>query len=243
MGGGVPPFGYQLETVFKTENGRQVADYSLLVPHPEERHIVSFIFQEADRTGYGQTRLARHLNEHEEIPDKFKLFHPHTLARWLRSEIYIGVLVFGKLASDIVRDTSVRRRNPESEIQRIDGFCEAIVEPELFGRVKQLFDVRSQRHKQLHPSPKNGKLIAPLAPGLTLTYLLSGLVFCSECEQRMTISSSGEYTSQCGEKHRYVYYYCSASLSGRCQNHKHIPEAWLRQTVIGKLRDRLFPTS
>jgi DNA invertase Pin-like site-specific DNA recombinase len=239
--GGTPPMGLMLQSVMKEENGRQVVDYSLLVPHPEERHIMALIFREADATGFGQTRLAKHLNAHPEIPDKFKPFFPSTVAHWLRDEIYIGTMVFGDWSTDIVNDTQVRRRNDEEQIIRVEGFCEAIVEPALFRRVKSIFDRRSAIHKQRNQKEPSGKLIEPLVRGLTLKYLMSGLVFCAHCGQRMTAMSSSVFVTKSGESRRYTSYVCPAHIAGNCTNGVHVPESWLRRTVIGQLRRRLFP--
>jgi DNA invertase Pin-like site-specific DNA recombinase len=239
--GGSAPFGFQLESVMKTEQGRQVVDYSVLVPHPEEQHVLGIIFREADATGFGQVRLARHLDSLPEIPDKYKPFIPPTLARWVRNEIYIGVGTFGRFATDIINDTRVRQRNPADQVLRVEGFCEPIIDPVLFRRVKGLFDARSAQHQEKNRPPSTEKLIRPIWRGLTVKYLLTGLLFCADCGQRMTASSSAEYEAKDGEKRRYVSYVCNAHLAGHCPNGTRVPERWLRDVVIDKLRERLFP--
>ena len=87
----------------------------------------------------------------------------------------------------------------------------------------------------------NGKLIEPPAPGVSVKFLLSGLVFCSECGLRMRPSSSPEYITKSGEAVRYVSYVCPGYLAGYCENSKTVPEQWLREVVVAKIRQRLFP--
>ncbi len=85
----------------------------------------------------------------------------------------------------------------------------------------------------------DGKQIDAPAPGLTLRYLLSGLLFC-ECGLRMTASSSAKYVAKSGEERRYVSYVCPGYLAGHCENATRVPEEWIRLVVVGTLRDRLF---
>jgi hypothetical protein len=91
-------------------------------------------------------------------------------------------------------------------------------------------------------TPADGKQIEAPAPGLTLNYLLSGLLFC-KCTLRMTASSSTAYVAKDGTERRYTSYVCPGYLGGHCDNGTRVPEEWIRSVVIGKLRERLFPES
>ena len=90
--------------------------------------------------------------------------------------------------------------------------------------------------------PCGGKQIAAVTPGLALTYLLSGLVRCGHCHRSMTVSSSPTYTTKSGETKRYATYVCPGYVAGVCPNGTRVPEPWLREAVVGLIRQRLFPT-
>ena len=83
-----------------------------------------------------------------------------------------------------------------------------------------------------------GKLIAPQAPGLTLKYLLTGLIRCGHCNASLRPVPSGR-KSKAGR--RYVYYACPRHYDGACNNSRHVPEDRLRRAVITRLRSKLFP--
>lgn len=87
--GGSPPFGYMLISVMKAVNGRDEVDYCLLVPNPATRWIIELLFEIAEQTLYGASRLARMLNNDSRIPDEFKPFQPETITciGWTREFI------------------------------------------------------------------------------------------------------------------------------------------------------------
>ena len=91
----------------------------------------------------------------------------------------------------------------------------------------------------LRAAEEDGKLIRTPAPGMTLRYLLSGLIYC-KCGMRMTASSSSTYIAKGGDTRRYVSYVCPSYLAGTCANSKRVPEDWIRTMVINKLKERLF---
>src|SRR4029077_2506882 len=101
--------------------------------------------------------------------------------------------VWPKNATDVFDDVRKKERNPEEEILVIENFCEPLVDKELWSAVQA---VRNRRREQLKllQTKSNGedeKLIAPLAPGMALTYLLSGLVRCGYCGSSMRPMKSG----------------------------------------------------
>ena len=242
--GGPPPFGYMLRSVMKMENGRQVVDYSLLVPNPATRWIIELLFATAEETSYGTPRLARFLNADERIDDGFKPFQPKTIGYWLDSEIYYGDFYFNKNSTGIVDDTRVIEANAPEDILHVPEFCEPLVSRERWENVQALRRARRERLAAARraKAAANGKQIEPLAPGLALNYLLSGLLFC-QCGLRMTASSTGAYVTKSGDERRYVSYVCPGYLAGDCQNGTRVPEEWIRSAVIALLRQRLFPES
>jgi DNA invertase Pin-like site-specific DNA recombinase len=242
--GGPPPFGLMLKSVLKTVNGRDEVDYCLLVPNPVTRWIIELLFELAERTSYGSTRLARALNGDPRIPDEYKPFQPETVAYWLDSEIYYGDLYWGENVTGIVDDTRVVEPNAPDDVLHVPEFCEALVPRERWNNVHAVREVRSQRAlaARRRKATANGKQLVAPAPGLTLIYLLSGLLLC-ECGLRMVAGSSTPYVAKDGTERRYTSYVCPGYLGGHCENGTRVPEEWVRSIVIGKLRERLFPES
>ncbi|MDP6718293.1 MAG: recombinase family protein, partial [Pirellulaceae bacterium] len=204
--GGPPPFGYMLESKMKTVKGREEVDYCVLIPNPETKWIIGALFNKAAETSWGTTRLAKFLNEHPEIPKKFKPFHTETTGNRLDNPIYYGELLWERNATGVVADVRVVERNAEEDMLRVPEFCEPIVDRETWEQVQAIRQIRRNRvaEKRRPRGEANGKQIEPSAPGLSLKYLLSGLVFCSECGLRMTASSSSKYVTKSGEERLYV---------------------------------------
>jgi len=239
--GGPPPFGFMLRSIMKEEHGRQVVDFCILVPNPETDWIMKLLLGKAAETGWGQTRLTRYLNQHPDIPDRFKPFQASTVGYWLRNVIYVGDLRWAANSTDVIDDARVIERNAEEDVVFVADFCEPLVPREVWDKIQAVRNAR-RRPRTLATDGESKQLEAP-APGLTLKYLLTGLVRCGLCTRAMAPSSTALYTTLAGEQHRYTYYVCPGHIDSSCTNSQRIPEEWLRKTVIEKLRDRLFPAS
>jgi len=240
--GGPIPFGLRAISITSNRNGKLEVEGSVLEPSPDTSPIIKLAFEKAHSSGFGQTRLARWLNDHADVPAKYKPFHAATVGEWLKSAIYKGVLVWGEVCTGIVDDARVIQPNPEEELLVVPGFCEPLVDPAIWDAINAVRQARADRIKKVREQdPGDGKQIMPSAPGMTVKYLLTGLVRCGHCGRTMTVSSSPPYTTRTGETKRYVTYVCPGYLGRICPNSRRMPESWLRQVVIGKLRERLLP--
>lgn len=240
--GGPPPFGYRLRSVLTERNGRQEVSHSVLEPDPETGWIIE-LFRVAYEKGWGCVRLANMLNDHPEIPKKFKPFSEQTVNLWLRQEVYTGTLVWFRNCTDVVDDRRVIERNPVPEdVLREADFCVPLVERQVFEEVRAMRLARSSGRRRGEVAQELVKQIAPTSRGLTLKHPLSGLVRCGHCRRAMTASSTAAYTKKAGEEKRYVAYVCPGSISGGCENKTRVQEEWLRLTVIETLLARLFGT-
>jgi DNA invertase Pin-like site-specific DNA recombinase len=239
--GSKAPFGLKLKHHIGWVKGREEVTHSTLDPDSETDWIMRLLYETARDTGFGTTRLACALNDNPSIPAKNKPFQPATIGYWLDSEIYKGELVWPKCTTGIIDDARVVEAAAPEETRRYPGFCTAIVEPSLWDDVQALRHARRLRHHGGRKSKTNSeRLIQPLASGVVLTYLLTGLVCCGHCRRSMTPSSTKAYTTKAGEKHRYPSYVCPGFLGGICPNSRRIKEEWLREVVINALRSRLF---
>lgn len=244
--GGPAPFGYRLESIFRELHGRQELDYSRLIRNPKTDWIMLLQFEKAAETGWGQTRLARFLNQHSEISAEYKPFSGHTVGERLADTIYYGEYTYPRVSTATVMDRRVITRNAPEQIIQVPDFCEAIVTRELWERANLARRMRGAKRRaalEEQPAVPPDKLIQPVAPGLALKYLLSGLVRCGKCGRAMNPVGSRAYTTKSGEQHRYVHYVCPAAGSGGCPNDERVPEEWLRRIVIDLIRNRLFGQS
>jgi len=241
--GGPIPLGFRLHSIMKTSaSGSTEVDYNRLVRDPAADWIVERIYRKAAEEGWGTTRLARHCNDDPAIAAQFKPFSPWTVGYILDNPLYKGELLWNEHATGIVNDTRVLQANPEEEWLRVPDFCEAIVTKEVWDSVHAL---RQKRRQQIIGSRQHaatdGKQIAPAAPGLALKYLLSGLVRCHECGASMRPSPSKATNKLTGKVWRRTYYVCPTYIARTCPNGHYVPEDALRETVVSRIRARLFP--
>ncbi|MEQ8791401.1 MAG: recombinase family protein [Pirellulaceae bacterium] len=237
--GGKPPFGYQLVPVISQKDGVDIVEGRRLEPFAEEAWIVKLLFQQAYDTGHGRTKLTRFLNEHPDIPDEFKPFNGSTTGCWLKQEVYNGELIWGRNTTAIIDDTRRVEPNAEEDVLHVTDFCTPLVTGELWEAVQAVCRTRSAAAKQRRSDAETqSKLIAPLAPGMTLVYLLTGLVRCGKCGASMRPISSGT-RSKSGT--RYAYYQCPRYVDHNCPNGRSVREQWLREEVVALMKDQLFP--
>jgi DNA invertase Pin-like site-specific DNA recombinase len=238
--GGKAPFGFRLEPVMVERHGHQEVDYCLLVVDPAQAAVVRRVF-EAAAGGLGSSRIARQLNAEPAVPNEYKPFIDQTINAWLNSEIYIGRLAWARFATGIRADRRIKEANSPEEVIVVPDFCEAIVPVDLWERVQTVREVRRRRAAEAHRRAAAGEG-GVRVPGLTLTYLLTGLVRCGHCRRAMVCGSTGEYRTVDGQAKRYAYYACPGRSPGSCPNGRRIPEPWLRGVAVDVVRRRFFPS-
>lgn len=225
------PFGYKLEVVHIEKRRNREIKHHKLVHDPETAPIMRLLFEaSAKNPSRGQTRLARYLNEHEEIPDQFKPFHASTVGNRLKNLIYRGVLVWSEYSTGLIDERRIIEQNDEKDVLRVPNFCVPICEPELLQKVDAGILLRAR---------KQSKKTTPTR-GVNYRYPLTGLVRCGNCQASMVPNSTSPYTSKNGETKVYCSYACPNSRNGICQNDVRVKEQWLREAVVGKITQRLF---
>lgn len=241
-GGGPVPRGFQLKSVFHDVKGRQEKSHSVLVPDPETAWIIRLLFDKAHETGWGATRLTRSLNDNPDIPQKFKPFNDQTVGAWLDDSLYYGTYRWNEVCTDIVDERRVIQANDASDIETIEGYCEPLVNKDIWLAVQAVRKARSVKVLAARAAAKSqpDNPNKPIAAGMSVKYLLSGLVRCGECGRVMVATSPAAYTTIAGESRSYAAYRCPFSYSGGCSNRRSVPEAWLRQAVVAALKERLL---
>ncbi|MEI6236226.1 MAG: recombinase family protein [Planctomycetota bacterium] len=237
--GGPKPMGYKLESVTRECDGRTEIIGSRLVSDPQWAPVVREVFDMADTLGLGSNRIAQTLNKRSDLVQQARArrFHSDTIGRILSNPIYKGVMVFGRVATDIVDDRKVTVRNAAEEHFIVKDFCEPLITLEQWDRVNAVRSERGASIKRLRGRNKSNKQFQALAPGMILKFPLSGLVRCGVCGASMRPNQGGG-TSKRGR--RFVYYMCPSHHHGSCTNPLYCPEDWLRESVLSALRNRLF---
>lgn len=236
--GGKPPRGFKLQRQFIDVNGNPELDGSTLVHDAEWDWIARMLFERADETGEGQTRLAKFINHHPDVPKKLLPISGSTIGTMLDNELYYGDFHFPKHCTDIFDEVRVCESNDPRKIMIVNQFCEPIVSRELWDRVQTVRNSRRKtfgqaRDQQAEPD----KLIRPLVSGVGLKHLLSGLARCGECGAAMRpIGTSTTKDPTC----KYVYFVCPRSIDGICSNKKSVPRNWLIQQVVELIKTSLF---
>jgi hypothetical protein len=239
--GGPTPLGYKLDRIIQERGGVMDIVGSRLVPDPEWISCVREMFELADQKGLGSNRIAQTLNKKIELVEKHGRFHADTIGRIISNPIYVGTIIFGRVSTDVVDQRRVMVQNDVDQQLRVERFCEPIIDREVWERVNAVRAQRGAYLKGRRGRKKSDKQLQPLAPGLTLKYPLSGLVRCGVCGASMRPNQGGGVKSRHGR--RFVYYMCPNANHGSCTNPLYCPEDWLRESVLGALRSRLFPAS
>ena len=240
--GGPIPFGFRLKCVSTEKRMGRPIHHHILEPDPESAPVIRLLFQHAaENPDLGQSRLARFLNGHRSVPEKFKPFHSDTVGSWLDQTLYAGELVWGENATGIIGDRRVIEPNPSEEVIIVSEFCEPIVSRPLWEQVQAARELRRRSRTSSTTANTDEKLIQPKVRGLVYKYLLSGLVRCDDCGAAMIANSSTPYITKSGDSRTYAAYACPNSRNGACSNSVRVSEQWLREMVVQTLCNRLFP--
>lgn len=198
--GGYVAFGYSIEPVTKT-----------YVINEQEAFYVKYIF-EAYLKEKKYREIIEDLNKWG-VKSRFgREFTESSLHDLLQNEKYMGVYTFNKRTPRAMDGKRTGAFKEDDEIIRVPGGVPAIIDEEAFIMVQEKLKKKRRTTKAKEP------------------YLLSGLVFCGECNKPM-----------CGNrKHNgygkiYAYYRCN----GRCGN-KEIDKEFLEQLVYDKLTNNIF---
>ena len=232
--GGPAPRGYRLKKIIEQdEKGNDVFVGSKLEPDSKEINtdIIKEAFQVCFKTGKRGSNLAKHLKAIPRFREDFKKLTGDTVNNWLKNTLYKGVLTWGIYCTGIVNDVRRLERNDEEDVVIKEGFCEAIVDAEVWNQV----NLGRERPKKTGVDGGSEKILTPLAPGFKIKYMLTGLTRCDCCGGSMNPVAN---KSNAGVS--YIYYRCTRAYDNNCDNHAYIHEPWLREQVIGYITAQLL---
>lgn len=235
--GGEPPFGFRLQSEFGIVDGLEDKIGSRLVLSLETDWIARLAFERARDTGDGQTRVANFLNAHPDIDPIYKPFSGSSVGWMFDSELYKGEFHFPKHATDIVDEVVIKELVAAGECKVYPNFCPAIVTTEIWDTVQSIRAARREHILRRRDQSSTEKLIAPLITGVSIRYLLTGLIRCGHCGSSMRPTGTSKLNDPNGN---YIYYRCPRNIDGGCDNSTTVRENWIRSAVIEHLAKRLF---
>ncbi|MFI3255465.1 MAG: recombinase family protein [Eubacteriales bacterium] len=220
--GAFAPYGYK-----KSETDRHQ-----LVPDEEATVIVQKIFSHY-KNGYSMVQIAKQLNdmgilspaEHKQVQGtnlqtSFKVnevarWEQNTIRRILKNEVYIGVLVQGKVST---KNYKLRKKEPvpEKDWVTVENAHEPLVSVGDFLAVQEMM-TRNVR----------------IGKGCDTVSLLSGFIYCADCGATMI-----KKTTKSGGK-EYHYYICSDNRNFKtCSSHS-IGMKDVEEKVLKTIRDQV----
>lgn len=214
--GGIPPLGYILDEDLK------------LIIDPKEAEAVRIIFTMYDQ-GAGYGKIASYLNENAYLTKRKLSFKKNSIHDILINQKYMGMYVYNKRWPKVkcVQDNSSKPKykgnshkykDEEDIIRRLDSH-EAIIDKELFYRVKEKLEMRSRK-------PREGKH----------HYLLRGFIQCNTCKMMM----HGDVNHDSKDKTIIRSYYRCPNKKVKVCETKPINRYKLEDLVLGILDQAIF---
>lgn len=209
--GGKPPLGYDVDC-----EGRYVINET-------EARAVRIIF---DMFGSGKTygEIINVLNPCFKTKSG-REFGKNSLHDILRNKKYIGIYVFNRSTAKKEGRRNNHLSKPPEEIIEIPDAIPPIIDKETFMRVEE-------RMIKNRTGPARSKA--------KVNYLLSGIIWCGECDHRMTGASSS-YLTKKSKQHKKTYYYtCNyANRTRQCSIEK-IAKENVEAFVLSELEGQIF---
>lgn len=208
--GGIPPLGYDVD-----KDG-------YLVINEKEAEAVRIIFDMYVKD-MGYTAIITALNNQGYTTKRGQPFGKNSLHEILRNVKYTGDYVYNKTCSATRNGKRNRHKSkPDSEIIKIENAIPVIIDKELFEEAQRKMKANQKQTAKFKAKAQ---------------YLLSGKIFCGQCNGAMT----GETRRYSGRQ--YGYYVCNnARLKRGCTKHN-IRQERIEQAVIEQLQNKLFNPS
>lgn len=192
-------------------------------------NVVRMIFN-MKLEGYSAGTIAEHLNENRILtPMEYKRFcglnfnggfqistdpvwHPNTVTRILKNEVYLGIAVQGKNRKI---NYKVKESKPIDAAKwiRVPDTHDAIIPKEIFDTVQKMLCLDTRT-----------------SPNKDQVDVLSGLVHCGDCGQNMIRRCTAK------KEKTYYYYHCSTHKNGEgCSSHL-ISSVKLQKMILWQIR-------
>lgn len=180
----------------------------------EEAEYVRLMFDLAEQ-GHGHRMIAKILNDKGATTKRGKSWDQVNVKRLMRTETIAGIMIYNKRQK--VKNKMIMRDKNDWIIK--ENNHPAIITPERFRAVQEIFQSRSRAHKHADSE----------------SYLLTGLVKCKYCGGNMKGSTS-RYKRENGE-YTYYRYICSQYVSGYGCRYHAVHRDDLENQIIDRIRE------
>lgn len=186
----------------------------------DEAEVVRLIYN-MYAGGKGYKAISNYLNKSGYKTVKGNHFSIQAVRDILMNPTYAGKIRFNKL----VNCASKKRKGGDKELILVEGNHEAIVDEEIWNKVRGLFKKNGGRYSKIHKGVS----------------LLTGLLKCPECGASMVAGRASKQNKN-GTISRWRYYQCSRFKNfGSAECHTNSIRAdYAEQTVIERLKDFSF---
>lgn len=206
--GGSPPLGYDVN-----ENKEYVVNET-------EAELVKRIFSDY-LYGYSINKIVKKLNEHGFKTKYGNKFSMQAVSDILKNEKYIGTYLFNRVSKVDFAGAVSKVRNDSDKIIKIEDGMPAIIDKEMFKEVQTMLKEKNFTMKK-HEVVEN--------------YLLSGLVYCGECGEKMI----GNRRKTGPDRNYYVTYRCSGRKKFKNCDNKEINKDKLEEAVMNYMEEYFF---
>jgi DNA invertase Pin-like site-specific DNA recombinase len=185
-GGNMIPLGYKLEdNNSKNFKGKHILDF---VINEEYVELIKLIYNLSINMNYGQSRIAKYLNENGYKTKNGKGWHSTSIGAILNNPIYKGQF---KMTSK-VREKTVLSPIREDLI---------IIPPELWDRNQEI--IQSRRYVKVIDDVRDRRETKNIYGKM----LLNGMAYCGNCGMALTTQTAYKnWTTADGVKHKSSYY-------------------------------------
>lgn len=207
--GGLPPLGYDVDPETKK-----------YVINPQEAPAIKMIFEMYVK-GHSYPEIIEKLNALGYKTKKGRPFVQTSIYEILRNEKYTGTYIFNRAVSKQGGKRNNHRSKDEEDIIKIPDAFPAIIDKKTFEEVKKKMEIRKQ---------------GPAAAKAKEVYLLTGLVYCGQCNGAMV----GNRRKAGRDKKIYTTYECSNRKRLKTCSAKGINKDYLENIVLDKLINSIF---
>nr|WP_310551332.1 recombinase family protein [Paenibacillus sp. YX.27] len=216
--GGRPPIGYKVDK-----------ESQKLIIYEEEQPIVQLIFEQY-LAGHGYKQIAQLLDAKGYRSRLGRPISKATIHDILRTEKYTGIYLYNVTDSkDALGKRNSNRKKDASEVIRIENAIPAIISKKDFDTVQQMIAQNKRTRRSGSYTAKE-------------QYLLSGLIFCGECQKLHGTPSgmAGNVKYSGRSKLKYVTYRCNRKDNSRSCRNKEIRREHIEGYVLDYLVNHIF---
>ncbi len=194
--------------------GYDVVD-KVMLPNLEESLLVKQMYAWA-LLGEGSRAIAGRMNALGVKTKEGNVWHDKVVRELLQRDTMIGQFTYNKT----YRKNGKTITRPEEEWIRIPDHHEAIIDRDTYEKVCQMFEARKTVGRHVKDD----------------TFLLSGLVYCSHCGEKMNGKTNRNFSKKLNRENVHYQYLCNGYLKKKICYHHWVGRDAIEQMIINRIR-------